>query len=653
MFVAHQLQAQLRYQEKIDSLLELLPAQKEDTNKAAILILLNRAHFFSRSDKGIPYGKQALSLSTKLKWTLGMAKANEILGRSYFKLRTDYPRALSCYLASLELNKQLNNKNKIAETAANIGIIYMEQSNYAMSLKYFDKSLVLFMALADTNGMTKNLSNIGIVHELQGADSTALDLFMNSLQMSRQIGDGHGIAKSAGHIGGIYTRQKNYKQAINYFAYALAAAEDEHAIRLRIFNLCNIGSLFLGIATDTQFAFETAGKIRMPATANGNLHAFQYHDKASLIRGSIVYFEMALKLAKKLNEPKRIQQCYEGLSRAYKAQGNYKKALEFSDLYRTIYDTVFSKENKQKVARMQIQFETKLKDEKIAEQNAEIAYSNNTSAILAICTGLFLALTIIVLINRKKVLALNKTVNEQKANLEELNGVKDTMMSVISHDLRTPVATLTTFTHLLDGKDLTTEELKNYTSSLKNSLDNTADLMNNLLNWALTHVKGYNPVMEEFDLTENIKPTIESLRDAAEKKQLSIVNNIPTQTMVYADINMTQLLARNLLSNAIKFTSPGGAITLSAQAIPGAVEFSMTDTGIGISEDSVATFNDNNSELAIDSTRGTLNEKGTGLGLMLCKVFAKQMGGRISLQSELGKGSIFTVSFAPPPSKTI
>jgi signal transduction histidine kinase len=150
--------------------------------------------------------------------------------------------------------------------------------------------------------------------------------------------------------------------------------------------------------------------------------------------------------------------------------------------------------------------------------------------------------------------------------------------------------------------------------------------------------------MENFDLAEIATGVEKIFLAEAGKKQIEIVNRIPQGTIVYADTNMTALLFRNLLSNAIKYTHKGGRIELSSTVENGNVRFVVKDFGVGISAKAVEEFNSTSKAQPAESTYGTAREKGTGLGLMLCKNFVTLMGGNIMLESREGEGSSFTVS---------
>lgn len=221
--------------------------------------------------------------------------------------------------------------------------------------------------------------------------------------------------------------------------------------------------------------------------------------------------------------------------------------------------------------------------------------------------------------------------------LEDLNKLKDKLLSVVSHDFRSPLNSLRgTLTLFLKGA-ISNEELNMLTKDLVEKLDNTYNLLENLLNWAKSQMQGMKVYARKIDLKMISKDCVDLLFPVAEKKHIKIVNNIIKPIAAFADNEMVKLLFRNLMSNAIKFTITGNEIILDANQGKDFVTISVKDNGTGISNENQEKL----FKLESFSTRGTSNESGMGLGLMLCKDFVQRNGGKIWFESELGKGSIF------------
>jgi len=245
------------------------------------------------------------------------------------------------------------------------------------------------------------------------------------------------------------------------------------------------------------------------------------------------------------------------------------------------------------------------------------------------------------LINEKKNLEHTfDLLNETNKELSQLNAEKDKFFSIIAHDLKSPFNAIIGFSDLLvaqvDKNNL--EKIKNYASIIQQSSHRAMGLLMNLMEWSQSQTGRMNFSPQHFELVELIDETVLLLIDAALQKSITIRNNLPFITLVYADKAMISTVLRNLISNAIKFTKSGGNIVISASENQNELTVSVKDSGIGISKDRIEKL------FRLDesySTTGTNNEKGTGLGLILCKEFVEKHQGKIWAESEVGIGSTF------------
>lgn len=234
---------------------------------------------------------------------------------------------------------------------------------------------------------------------------------------------------------------------------------------------------------------------------------------------------------------------------------------------------------------------------------------------------------------------------KSESQLKEMNAQKDKFFSIIAHDLRSPFNSLLGFSELLseqlEEKDYS--GVDEYARIIQNSAHRAVDLLDNLLQWARSQTGRLEFKPEYHALDSLVEDTISLLSETALKKSIQIRHEIPESLAVFADKSMLSTVLRNLVSNALKFTNTGGAITISVQQNQQHNTIMVSDTGVGIPpERKAGLFQLDQCE----STLGTHNEKGTGLGLMLCKEFLEKHGGEIWVESEPSKGSTF--SFALP-----
>ena len=235
-----------------------------------------------------------------------------------------------------------------------------------------------------------------------------------------------------------------------------------------------------------------------------------------------------------------------------------------------------------------------------------------------------------------------KALKESEKNLKKLNTSKDRFFSIISHDLRSPFNSIIGFSEILYNKteNFNIAEIKEMAEAIYKTSQETYTLLNNLLEWSGTQTGRIKFEPANIGIYDVVISTIDLLNDNAKKKDIAISIDIQKQMLVFADRNMITTVVRNLLSNAIKFTPEKGSIIIASQDTDKFIEVSVTDTGVGIKPEDIKKL----FRLETDfSTPGTANEKGTGLGLILCSEFIAKNNGDIRVESEIGIGTRFIV----------
>ncbi len=267
-------------------------------------------------------------------------------------------------------------------------------------------------------------------------------------------------------------------------------------------------------------------------------------------------------------------------------------------------------------------------------------------------TGLISA-NIIEINNEQSIISVITDITERKrteiklkkseAGLRELNSTKDKFFSIIAHDLKSPFNSILGFSELIHEKVTIRdyEGLENYTEIIKKSSNHAMDLLSNLMEWAMAQTgrKQFNP--EYIDITALIKSSVELLHASVVQKTIHVTVNQPHNLIVFADRAMIETVLRNILSNAIKFTSREGKVIVTAEEKQNECVVSVSDNGMGISENNIEKL------FRIDgdfTSPGTENEKGTGLGLILCREFIEKHNGKIWVESEPEVGSKFYFS---------
>jgi signal transduction histidine kinase len=240
----------------------------------------------------------------------------------------------------------------------------------------------------------------------------------------------------------------------------------------------------------------------------------------------------------------------------------------------------------------------------------------------------------------KEVRLRTNEIQQQNQQLEEVNNVKDKLFSVVSHDIKGPLSSLHLTLSLAKTGAISEAEFRQIATELDTRLAQTTEFIDNLLQWAKLQMHGESFEPGSVELVRVVAEVVRLLEPECKQKSVTLVNNISGSIEAYADINMVRSVLRNLLTNATKFTRSAGVITLSAYRLNSKIIVSVADSGVGISKRSI----DKIFTLATVSTDGTQREKGTGLGLLLCKEFVEKNGGKIWFETEEGLGTTFYFS---------
>mgnify|MGYP006277917035 CR=1 FL=1 len=223
--------------------------------------------------------------------------------------------------------------------------------------------------------------------------------------------------------------------------------------------------------------------------------------------------------------------------------------------------------------------------------------------------------------------------------LRELNELKDKLFSIIAHDLKSPLSTLISLLQMVEGEELSDEDLKEFIPELRENVGYTSVLLDNLLNWSRSQLEGVSMNKQSFNLIPLINSELNMLRKQATPKSLRIIADFDQEqeVIVSADPDMISLVIRNLISNAIKFSYKDSDIELKLVKNDRYARVAVRDHGPGMSPEALNSI----FKGGIKSTLGTAGEVGTGLGLKLCKDFVEKNGGELTAESQQGKGSTF------------
>lgn len=291
----------------------------------------------------------------------------------------------------------------------------------------------------------------------------------------------------------------------------------------------------------------------------------------------------------------------------------------------------------------------------IAEYNypelAKNVYDSNLSKAIDFAITYFVAVMLIYFsisyirknydLEKKAVLDQNIAIENQKFELERLNSEKDKLFSIVTHDLRAPLNSIQSYLELLSMADLEQGEIKRLKASLLDITKDTTAMLTNLVSWSKTQLEGAHAVLVPLNVKDILTGGLSIEKNLSSKKGVNLQISCEDELFIIADKNMFELVMRNLVNNAIKFTPSNGLVSISAVKNNSFCEICIRDNGLGINVEQ----QDKLFQLTAASTYGTNNERGVGVGLLLCKEFTDLQGGKIWFESKLGEGSSFYLSF--------
>jgi len=566
------------------------------------------------------YYFDALKAAERHSNTKQIAYSNNNLG-GLFTLKGDYINAIKYLEKALFYFELIEDKGGMGYVCVNLGNLYRHNLEFDEAINYFEDAIKYKEPFNDSIGVAIALNLVAISHYENGNLTEAAKIYSKLQVMYKHNYDYKGLAVVKNYLGKIESTNKNYRQAIQFFKEAYQYNLQVEYKQGQSLNLSNLGLAYLRLG-DEKMAFQK--------------------------------MQQAYELAKQIGDSECLIQVYENYAIIYKELNDYKKAYDNHVLYTKELQKNYDHQARERLNALRINNELDKSDEiklVLDRQNeqlrSEITHNNQVFWIYRVST-LFLIFLLILLIIRIVVLYRrnkNKSSDNEeliKANedLKEANHLRDRFLSIIGHDLKNPFNSVLGLTSLLvEEWDGIPETEKKYIINEIHGTGNTLyELMDNLLLWAKNQNHALQLYQEEFDINEVIVDVYELFRNQASFKEINLELNIGNKNLVFADANMINTVIRNLVSNAIKFTRKGGKVQIDLKERADELEFNISDNGKGILPEDLKRILDDKSA---HSTKGTANETGTGLGLLLVKDFVKQNKGIFWVDSKPGVGSRF------------
>ncbi|MEM7510851.1 MAG: ATP-binding protein [Bacteroidota bacterium] len=584
--------------------------------------------------------------------------------------------------------KKAGNKREQISIYNSKAIIYGQRGFYNQAII----SLQQAVRLCDDLGMNKEaaaiLNNLGDIYKEIGQLPDAYKTFLRALELVDPATEGTfhtviaiGLAEVLLDLYEESGEISKLDSASQFNSAALAYAQKTGHLMGVIYGHINEGRILLikELPGHAKNAFQKGLDASEEQGADHAEHIVKrYIGEAYMDMGmpkeAIRLFKESLEQTKSLKLVNAETKNYLKLAKAYETIGNNRMALQYFKHHHRLKDSLFSAEKSKQLAELNVKYQStekekenqrlrfaqELNDSQIREKNILFATS-----VIVVFLLLILSLVLFRLIGHKEnanellleqklrvenhnrelgilneqITLQHKVITAKNANLAKLNKEKDQLLSVITHDIRSPMLMLQETLKMINKSELSEQELFSLTKSLAAKVSDTSHFIDNLLNWVVAQVKGIEAKPEKLDVPQLLEDVLIILNDSALKKNISLVKDIKLDSNIYLDVEMMKVILRNLLANAIKFTPDSGKIHIQVLQRQGLVSFTVKDSGVGMDPEQLTNLFD----LERISTLGTDAEKGTGLGLVLTRNFVERMGGTIKVSSTPGEGSTFHI----------
>lgn len=626
-------------------------------------------YFKGKSTEAQQQLNEAIGIFKKLNDKKGLVACYQSYGAMY-TLLADYPSAIKNLNLAIEINNQLKNEELMQTNLyKSMGNVYFSKGEISKSLDYYYKGL--FIAIKNHYALPAgNLyNNIGVVLQNMEVYPNAFEHFKKALEILGKTNNAQALGTINQNIGEILLAQNDLDGAILYLIkanYIVKKQNDKDGLSsvYTDLGLCyaakkDFSKAVSYIDTSLQIAKKYKMIYNQAYALIGLANVYnQQHDYKNAYKYAAQGQQLSVKLGNlsvKANAALQLSKSLAGLGKAA-------QAYEFLNEYINFKNQLKSNESIEKSTSYNFELTFALKEHQLKQQQHEkdLIYQQKTNSQRLINTIFMVIILAMVLISgvyyreKKKqqninvmlehknheVLNQKADLDEQAKKLNDLNTLKDRLISILAHDLRAPLSTLRGLFGLLQDDTITHQELVEMIPVVLKKLEYTSDFLDTLLFWINSQMESFDISVKQFSVSELIKNEAESNRDEAGLKGIHFMIDIPDGLTATADPNSIRIVVRNLITNAIKFSDKNDTIHVSAYQTDEKIMVKVADTGVGMSPEQLNKL----FKSKVDSRNGTNNESGTGMGLLFCKDLIEKCNGEIWATSEPGVGTVFTFS---------
>ena len=633
---------------KIDSLLQVLKISKEDTNRIQLYSSLASSYYSLKPDSFFVYWKKGFELAMSLKQKKYVAMLN-IKMAAMMTDTGNYSLALNYAEQSLAVAKELNAKPVMINSYLEIGRVYDYQSDFVKSSDYFFKAMAIAQEINDHEKMALIGTNLCADFFNEGNYKKAEEYARITLKEGLIANSPIPVYKAYYIIAMIKTFTGDSAAAAGYFNKSIEVCQ-EYSFRI---NEAEVTTDLAMIQKNSEKKLELLWRARKvydslisPSSFDSRINwanlgetyisMYKAHpEQKDLLQKAEEYLTLFKEKSKQANDPISTAQGLNDLSKVNELKGNYRQAYELTTQYHAINDSIFSQENKNKIASLESQRAIDLKNKEIENKELQIGNQKKNMWLLVSLIAFLTVIGILLYrqsLSRKKT---NTTLLQLNTELDEANKIKAKFFGILSHDLRSPVANLVNFLQLQKRKPgiMNEQQIADRENKIAGSANALLETMEAMLLWSKGQMEHFKPTITAVPVS-NLFSYLQKF--FADTEHVDFIFFCEDNLDVQTDENYLKAIMQNLTANATKALqqTPKAQVIWKGWKEQNKIYLSVTDNGPGANEEQLK---------ALYDERVSSGAK-HGLGLHIIRDLAKAIGCSISLQPHSSKGASFILS---------
>ncbi len=553
--------------------------------------------------------------SERLKFNKGPVLSTRLRGL-YEDLNNNYSKAIEYYLQSLEEARKLQAVEYEMSALSDLAIVYSAIKEPVKAKEFYIQCAEMVRERGEVSSLINTYNNLAVIYtQLKQYDSARI-LLNEAIRIAKPYSETLDLTSLYNNLGNVNFREKKFDEALRHFRrnyFHFTSQDNSAGLWVAVLNIADV-----------------------------------YIEK-KVFDSAAFYASKAMHLARQLGSKSKEADSYSILAKLYEYKGDYSTAYKYLKNWYSLDTAIINTETYRTIAELQERFNAR---EREAENDLLLARIEKEQIrtrwfiSLAIAFAIIGILIALGLINKrranKRLQATNELIIQQNEKLSELNHEKNSLISIVSHDLNTPFATIQVWSRILgnDTSNLTDEQRKALNKIIQAS-SYGEEMISRILDIEKSDIGDHKVQLEHFDLSIFAEQVIDEFRHVAAEKNITIHSDLPgRQLFILSDRQLVNRICANLLSNAIKYTPRGKNVYVSMSDLQDAVSIKVRDEGVGIEKDELPYLFSKYAKISSQPTEG---EPSTGLGLSIVKRIVEEINGKIYCESEPGEGTTFTV----------